>query len=119
MRLDTTVVEFKGDGKLESLVIKDVNTEETEVMNPAAVFVFIGLLPNTGFVKDSVDLDKWGSITTTPTMETSLEGVFAADDARVGSTQQVTSVVGEGATAALMIRQYLERTQGSRAYKGE
>ena len=119
VRLDTTVVEFKGDGKLESLVIKDVNTEETEVMNPAAVFVFIGLLPNTGFVKDSVDLDQWGSITTSPTTETSLEGVFAANDARAGSTKQVASAVGEGATAALMIRQYLERTQGSRAYKGD
>lgn len=119
VRLDTTVVEFKGDGKLESLVIKDVNTEETEVMNPAAVFVFIGLLPNTGFVKDSVDLDQWGSITTSPTMETSLEGAFAEGDARAGSTKQVASAVGEGATAALMIRQYLERTQGSRAYKGD
>ena len=119
MRLDTTVVEFKGDAKLDSLVIKDVNTEETEVMNPAAVFVFIGLLPNTGFVKDSVDLDQWGSITTSPTMEAGLEGVFGANDARAGSTKQVASAVGEGATAALMIRQYLERTQGSRAYKGD
>jgi thioredoxin reductase (NADPH) len=119
VRLNTTVVEFKGDGKLESLVIKDVKTEETEVLNPAAVFVFIGLLPNTGFVKDSVDLDQWGSIATSPTMETSLEGVFAAGDARAGSTKQVASAVGEGATAALMIRQYLERTQGSRAYKGD
>ena len=119
VRLDTTVVEFKGDEKLESLVIKDVNTEETELMNPAAVFVFIGLLPNTGFVKDSVDLDQWESITTSPTMETSLEGAFAEGDARAGSTKQVTSAVGEGATAALMIRQYLERTQGSRAYKGD
>ncbi|HAI08499.1 MAG TPA: thioredoxin-disulfide reductase, partial [Dehalococcoidia bacterium] len=45
--------------------------------------------PNTGFVKDSVDLDQWGSITTSPTMETSLEGVFAANDARAGSTKQV------------------------------
>ena len=113
------MVEFKGDGKLESLVIKDVNTEETEVMIPAAVFVFISLLPNTGFVKDSVDLDQWGSITTSPTMESSLEGVFAASDARAGSTKQVASAVGEGATAALMIRQYLERTQGSRSYKGD
>jgi thioredoxin reductase (NADPH) len=119
VRLNTTVVEFKGDGKLESLVIKDVVTEETEEINPAAVFVFIGLLPNTGFVKDSVDLDQWGSIATSPTMETSLEGVFAAGDARAGSTKQVASAVGEGATAALMIRQYLERTQGSRAYKGD
>jgi thioredoxin reductase (NADPH) len=119
VRLDTAVVEFKGDGNLESLVIKDVNTEETEVMNPAAFFVFIGLLPNTRFVKNPVDLNQWGAITTNPTMETSLEGVFAASDARAGSTKQVASAVGEGATAALMIRQYLERTQGSRAHKGD
>ena len=117
VRLNTTVVEFKGDGKLSSVVIKNTATGETEEITPGAVFVFIGLLPNTAFVKDSVDLDQWGSISTSPTMETSLEGVFAAGGARSGSTKQVASAVGEGATAALMIRQYLERTQGSRAYK--
>ncbi len=119
VRLNTTVVEFKGDGKLSSVVIKNTASGETEEITPGAVFVFIGLLPNTAFVKDSVDLDQWGSISTSPTMETSLEGVFAAGDARSGSTKQVASAVGEGATAALMIRQYLERTQGSRAYKGD
>jgi thioredoxin reductase (NADPH) len=119
VRLNTTVVEFKGDRKLSSVVIKNTATGETEEITPGAVFVFIGLLPNTAFVKDSVDLDQWGSISTSPTMETSLEGVFAAGDARSGSTKQVASAVGEGATAALMIRQYLERTQGSRAYKGD
>ena len=119
VRLNTNVVEFKGDGKLSSVVIKDTATGETAEITPGAVFVFIGLLPNTAFVKDSVDLDQWGAISTSPTMETSLEGVFAAGDARSGSTKQVASAVGEGATAALMIRQYLERTQGSRAYKGD
>ena len=119
VRLNTTVVEFKGEGKLSSVVIKNTATGETEEITPGEVFVFIGLLPNTAFVKDSVDLDQWGSISTSPTMETSLEGVFAAGDARSGSTKQVASAVGEGATAALMIRQYLERTQGSRAYKGD
>ncbi len=119
VRLNTTVVEFKGDGKLSSVVIKNTASGETEEITPGAVFVFIGLLPNTAFVKGSVDLDQWGSISTTPTMETSLEGVAAAGDARSGSTKQVASAVGEGATAALMIRQYLERTQGSRAYKGD
>lgn len=119
VRLNTTVVEFKGDGKLSSVVIKNTASGETEEITPGAVFVFIGLLPNTAFVKGSVDLDQWGSISTSPTMETSLEGVFAAGDARSGSTKQVASAVGEGATAALMIRQYLERTQGSRAYKGD
>ena len=119
VRLNTTVVEFKGEGKLSSVVIKNTATGETEEITPGAVFVFIGLLLNTAFVKGSVDLDHWGSISTSPTMETSLEGVFAAGDARSGSTKQVASAVGEGATAALMIRQYLERTQGSRAYKGD
>ena len=119
VRLNTTVVEFKGDGKLSSVVIKNTASGETEEITQGAVFVFIGLLPNTAFVKGSVDLDQWGSISTKPTMETSLEGVFAAGDARSGSTKQVASAVGEGATAALMIRQYLERTQGSRAYKGD
>lgn len=119
VRLNTTVVEFKGDGKLSSVVIKNTASGETEEITPGAVFVFIGLLPNTAFVKGSVDLDQSGSISTSPTMETSLEGVFAAGDARSGSTKQVASAVGEGATAALMIRQYLERTQGSRAYKGD
>ena len=117
IRLSTTVEEFKGNGKLSSVVVKDVNTEEIEELRPGAVFIFIGLLPNTDFLRGTVDLDQWGSITTGPTLETSLEGVYAAGDARSGSTKQVVSAVGEGATAALMIRQYLEKTQGSRGYK--
>ena len=119
IRLSTTVEEFKGNGKLSSMVVKDVNTGETEELRPGAVFIFIGLLPNTDFLRGTVDLDQWGSITTGPTLDTSLEGVYAAGDARSGSTKQVASAVGEGATAALIIRQYLEKTQGSRGYKGD
>lgn len=119
VRLNTTVEEFKGDGKLESIMVKNVKTGETEELIPGAVFIFIGLLPNTGFLKGSIDLDQWGSISTGPTLETNLEGVYAAGDARAGSTKQVASAVGEGATAALMIRQYLEKTQGSRGYRGD
>jgi thioredoxin reductase (NADPH) len=51
-------------------------------------------------------------------METSIPGIFAAGDVRHGSTKQVASAVGEGATAALMIRQYLEKNQESRGYRG-
>jgi thioredoxin reductase (NADPH) len=119
VRLNTTVEEFKGNGKLTSVVVKDVNTGEIDELRPGAVFIFIGLLPNTDFLRGAVDLDQWGSITTGLTLETSLEGVYAAGDARSGSTKQVASAVGEGATAALMIRQYLEKTQGSRGYKGD
>ena len=119
VRLNTTVEEFKGNGKLTSVVVKDVNTGGIDELRPGAVFIFIGLLPNTGFLRGSVDLDQWGSITDSPTLETSLLGVYAAGDARSGSAKQVASAVGEGATAALMIRQFLEKTQGSRGYKGD
>ncbi len=117
--LNTTVEEFKGDVKLSAVVIKDVNTGEIKELRPAAVFVFIGLDPNTEFLRGIVDLDQWGSIKTSATLETNLEGIFAAGDVRSGSTKQVASAVGEGATAALMIRQYLEKTEGSRGYKGD
>ena len=94
---------------MSSVVVKDTSSGLVEELNPAAVFVFIGLNPNTQFLKEQVDLDRWGFLVTQENLETSLSGVFAAGDARVGSTKQVVSAVGEGATAALMIRQYLER----------
>ena len=106
---ETVVEEFKGDGRLESIVIRNLATGETREMRPGAVFVFIGLLPNTDVLKGVIDLDDYGFIKTSPTLETSMEGVFAAGDCRVGSTKQVVSAMGEGATAALMVREHLER----------
>ena len=119
VRLNTTVEEFKGNGKLSSVVIKDKNSGKTDELSPGAVFIFIGLDPNTSFLQGVVDLDQWGFISTGPTLETSIPGVYAAGDVRAGSTKQVASAVGEGATAALMIRQYLEKTDGSRGYRGD
>ena len=117
--LNTTVLEFKGDAKLSSVVIKDGTSGETKELRPAAVFIFIGLDPNTQFLRGVIDLDHWGAINTTAILKTNIEGVFAAGDVRAGSTKQVASAVGEGATAALMIRQFLEKTEGSRAYRGD
>ncbi|MEE8303778.1 MAG: FAD-dependent oxidoreductase [Candidatus Tectomicrobia bacterium] len=111
---ETIVQEFRGKGKLESIVVRDLATEEPREMRPGAVFVFIGLLPNTDLLQGVVDLDQYGFIITKPNLETSLPGVFAAGDCRVGSTKQVVSAMGEGATAALMVREYLEH-QGETA----
>jgi len=119
VRINTTVQEFKGDTKLSSVVIKSVDTDKTEELTPGAVFIFIGLDANTGFLGTSVGLDQWGSVKTGATLETNIEGVFAAGDVRAGSTKQVASAVGEGAAAALMIRQFLEKTEGSRGYRGD
>ena len=119
VRLKTTVQGFKGDGHLESVVIKDLKTDQVEELHPGAAFIFIDLDPNTAFVKGDVQLDRWGLLTTAENLQTSVEGVFAAGDARAGSTKQVASAVGERATAALTIRNYLNRWQSNRGYKGE
>lgn len=73
------------------------------------VFTFIGLKPNTAFLKNSgVELDEQGLVVTDTKLATSVPGVFAAGDVRSGATMQIASAVGEGATAALSIREYLE-----------
>ena len=119
VRLQHTVQEFRGNGRLTSVMVKDLKTGTVEEMSPGAVFIFIGLDPNTEFLRGTVELDERGFIATSPTLESDIRGVFAAGDARSGTTKQVASAVGEGATAALMIRQYLEDTEGSRGYSGE
>ena len=71
--------------------------------------MFIGLDPNTGFLKGSVGLDEQGFIATdTATYMTDVAGVFAAGDVRGGSTKQLASAVGEGAAVAIQIRHYLD-----------
>lgn len=73
------------------------------------VFVFVGLKPNTGFLNDSgVDLDPIGHVMTDTKLMTAVPGIFASGDVRSGATMQIASAVGEGATAALNIREYLD-----------
>ena len=79
------------------------------VFEADGVFVFIGLKPNTQFLADSgVEFDEYGLVKTNNHLATNLPGVFASGDVRSGATMQVASAVGEGATAALSIREYLE-----------
>ncbi len=106
----TRVKAFKGQSKLKSIILEKPETGETFEERADGVFVFIGLNPNTGFINSSpeIRLDGRGFITTNRTLETDFPGVFAAGDARQGSTKQIASATGEGATAALMIREYLK-----------
>lgn len=108
VRYNTEVVQLHGESKLSGITIRNRGTGATEMINPAGAFVFIGLSPNSGWLPAEVNRDKYGFITTNAMLETSLPGVFAAGDVRQGSTKQAASAVGEGATAALMIREYLK-----------
>jgi thioredoxin reductase (NADPH) len=110
--LNREVVAFRakddGSGKLGAIEVRNQQTGETEQLQPAGCFVFIGLDPNTDFVKGVVDLDDRGLILTGMGLMTNVPGVFAAGDVRSGSTKQLASAVGEGAAAAIGVRQYLE-----------
>jgi thioredoxin reductase (NADPH) len=111
VRYRTTVHAFRGNTRLRAVELRDAASGEATTVQPAAAFVFIGLQPNTGFLTGAINLDADGFVVTDATLQTSLPGVFAAGDARAGSTKQLVSAAGEGATAALMIRRYLERAK--------
>ena len=108
VRYNTEVRALQGESKLRGITIHDRTTGATEQIDPAGVFVFIGLSPNSGWLPAEVRRDEHGFVVTGPTLETSMPGVFAAGDVRQGSTKQAASAAGEGATAALMIREYLK-----------
>ena len=103
------VKEFKiKNGRLAGVVVQDRATGELKEWQYDGVFVFIGLSPNSDLVKDKVETDQHGFVITDSNLMTSLPGLFAAGDVRLGSTKQAASAAGEGATAALMIREYLK-----------
>jgi len=107
---NTQVTELRAkNNKLGEVVARDRATGEERVFHPAGAFVFIGLDPNTAFLKGSVELDKWGFIVTDDVLQTSLPGVFAAGDVRAGSTKQLGAAVGEGVAGLIHIRQHLQK----------
>ncbi|HYG83693.1 MAG TPA: FAD-dependent oxidoreductase [Verrucomicrobiae bacterium] len=108
VHLKTTIDEIVGeDNKVTGVKVKKDSQPETIATD--GVFVFIGLLPNTGFLKSTtIALDEQGFIKTDGHLMTTLPGVFASGDVRSGATMQIASAVGEGATAALNLREYIE-----------
>jgi thioredoxin reductase (NADPH) len=126
LRFMTIVEAFKGRrGKLSEVHTRDLATGEVSVLQPAAAFIFIGQSPNSDFAMPQVQVDEWGYILTGHDLmhqndrdqerdpfafETSMPGIFAAGDVRHGSIKQVASAVGEGAAAAISIREYLKLT---------
>jgi thioredoxin reductase (NADPH) len=97
--------------KLAGMRIADRVTGEERVEHPDGVFILIGMDPNSDHFTRWVETDPWGFIVTNDALETSMPGVFAAGDVRARSTKQAASAAGEGATAALMMRQYLEKVK--------
>ncbi len=109
----TTVSAFTGDatGKLRAVELEDRATGERRTHEAAAAFVFIGLDPNSEFLRDTVELDERGFVVSDEQFRTNVEGVYVAGDVRRGSTKQLAAAVGEGAAAAIALRYHLERAR--------
>lgn len=108
VHLETTTDEIVGEG---NGVVKVIGTQAGKTIEfpTDGVFVFVGLMPNSQFIKDTlIRLDEIGFVMTDQHLQTSMPGVFACGDIRSGATMQIASAAGEGATAALKIREYLE-----------
>ena len=109
LHFNVTTDEIVGE---DNHVVKVIGTDKTtgkKVDFPTdGVFVFVGLKPNTEFLQNTkVELDDYGFVKTNEHLETAIPGVFAAGDVRSGATMQIATATGEGASAALYIREYL------------
>jgi thioredoxin reductase (NADPH) len=97
-----------GQDTVTGIEYENVKTQELATLPVSGVFLYIGQLPNTGFLKDLVDLDPGGYIRTNELLCTSRRGVFAAGDAHTTAIKQIALAVGEGALAAIQIEKYLD-----------
>lgn len=95
------------DNKVSSIVYEDRNTSETKELELAGVFVQIGLVPNTGFIKGFVDLNRFGEIEIDERCRTDRKGIFACGDVTTVPFKQINIAMGEGSKAALSAFEYL------------
>ena len=110
VHFNTTTDEIVGeDGKVVKVIGTDKIKGQKVEFPTDGVFVFVGLKPNTEFLKDSaVQLDEVGFVKTNERLETAIPGVFAAGDVRSGALAGISSAVGEGAMAIRFVRKYLQ-----------
>jgi thioredoxin reductase (NADPH) len=107
IKYDTIATAIQGQGKVQSVRLKNVKTNKEEDYPCDGVFIFIGMVPNTGFLKGSVELTDNGFIKCDCAyLRTSVPGVFVAGDCRIGAAMQLATAVGDGVVAAMMLKQY-------------
>ena len=97
-----------GDGKdIDHVRIRNVETHQTQDVVVDGVFVFVGMIPNTGFLRGVLDIDEGGYVVADPvTMKTSMPGVFVAGDCRQGAAMQLATACSDGVVAAMMLKEY-------------
>ena len=105
---NTVVDKIEGDKSVESLLLRNVKDNKNSSLKVDGIFIYVGLKPNTGWLKNVLPLHEQGFIETNDRMETTLPGVFAAGDVRHKLLRQIATAVGDGSTAAFAAEKYLE-----------
>jgi thioredoxin reductase (NADPH) len=105
--LNHEVLEINGGMRVESIKIKNRMTDEVQIINVAGVFIYVGLIPNSDFVRELLKTDDAGFIITDEDYETSIPGIFAAGDVRAKKIRQVVVACSEGAQAAINAYHFL------------
>ncbi|MGE4286771.1 MAG: NAD(P)/FAD-dependent oxidoreductase [Phycisphaerae bacterium] len=109
---DTVLDAIEGEGKVERALLRNIKTGETTVKTCDGVFVFVGMVPGTGFLEGCVELEENGLIKCdAATLKTSMPGVFVAGDCRSGAAMQLATAIGDGVLAALMLKNYIRDPQ--------
>jgi thioredoxin reductase (NADPH) len=107
IKYSTVATAVEGEGKVQSAKLRNVKSGQEEDYPCDGVFVFIGMVPNTGFLKDFLELTDNGFIKCDCAyLRTKVPGVFVAGDCRVGAAMQLATAVGDGVVAAMMLKQY-------------
>jgi thioredoxin reductase (NADPH) len=95
--------------QVEKIAVKNVKTDQPRELAVDGCFIWVGIQPNTGFLKNCIQLDEWGFISVNANMETSSSGVFAAGDVRNTPLRQIVTAVGDAAIAAVSAQHYIEK----------
>jgi thioredoxin reductase (NADPH) len=105
--MESVITGFSGNESIEYADIKNIRSGKTESIKTDGVFIFIGYLPNTEFLKGKVEINQQGEIMVKSDMATNLEGVYAAGDSIFKRYRQITTAVGDGTIAALAAANYI------------
>ena len=110
--LNSVVTEILGETEVQGVRVRNLDTGKDSTLETKGVFVHIGTVPNTGFLKSVVEMDKEGFVITDENMETSVKGIYACGDVRKKLLRQVVTACGEGATAGFAAGQYVGKWKG-------
>ncbi len=106
----SVVTSIEGGDKVESVSVRNVKDDSVHKIATDGVFLYVGLLPNTEFVRGLLELDEWGYVLTDDSMKTSKLGIYAAGDVRHKGLRQVVTATADGAMAAVSVDHYLSET---------